>query len=235
MLRLLPIAFLLLGLGLLAGSGYAAWSEVQFRRDAVETDGQVVEMLARTSRRDGRTSTSYVPVFVFTLPDGTKRRVEGGVASNPPCCTVGQAVRIRYRPEAPERAQMTGFMESWLVATILGGIGFVFAVVGWGIRGVGRGGGSGGAMPVPPAVPAPAHAMTFPLPLVGLRREPGQWFLQARWSDPRSGVQRLFESPPIPFDPVPQMRSMTTVAVTFDPGDPNSAYRMDLSFLRAPG
>jgi hypothetical protein len=88
-------------------------------------------------------------------------------------------------------------------------------------------------------VAAPAHAMTFQVPLAGLRRDHGpegpRWILQARWSDPRSGVQRLFESPPIPFDPVPQMRTMTNVNVTFDPGDPNGAYAMDLSFLVAPG
>lgn len=237
MKRILPALFLVVGLALLAGSGFAIWSEINFRRGAVETNGQVVEMLTRSSRdRDRRTTSyTYVPVFVFTLPDGTKRRVEGGVASNPPCCTVGETIRIRYRPEAPEHAQMTGFMESWFVATLLGGMGLVFALVGKAIWGFGRPGGvvvSGGP------VAAPANAMTFQVPLAGLRRDQGpggpHWIVQARWSDPRSGMQRLFESPPIPFDPVPQMRSMTSVNVTFDPGDPTSAYAMDFSFLVAP-
>ena len=233
MLRILPVLFLLLGVGLLAGSGYAAWQEVKFRRGAIETNGLVVEMLAGSSRDgDGRTSRTYRPVFVFSLPDGTKRRVEGGVASNPPCCTVGDTVRVRYRPEAPERAQMTGFMESWFVTSLLGGMGAVFALVGFAVIGVGRRRGVVG--PAGGLVPPPANAMTFQVPLVGLRREAMAWILQARWSDPRSGVQRLFESPPIPFDPVPQMRTMTSVNVAFDPGDPSSAYAMDLSFLVAP-
>lgn len=237
MKRILPALFLLVGIGLLAGSGYATWREFEFRRGAIETDGQVVEMLSQSSRdRDGRTSRTYTPVFVFTLPDGTKRRVEGGVASNPPCCTVGETVRVRYRPEAPERAQMTGFMESWFVATLLGGMGAVFTLVGLAVTGiVGR---SGAAIPGAP-VAAPANTVTFQVPLAGLRREQGpegmRWIVQARWSDPRSGTQRLFESPPIPFDPVPQMRSMSAVPVTFNPGDPNGAYAMDLSFLVAPG
>jgi hypothetical protein len=233
MLRILWVLFLLLGAGLLAGSGYAAWREVEFRRGAVETDGLVVEMLAGSSRHStGRTSRTYTPVFVFSLPDGTKRRVEGGVASNPPCCAVGDTVRVRYRPEAPEHAQMAGFMESWFVATLLGGMGAVFALVGFAVMGAGR---RRGVVAVPGGpVAAPARAMTFAVPLVGLRRDAAGWVLQARWSDPRSGVQRLFESMPIPFDPVPQMRTMNSVNVAFDPGDPNGAYAMDLSFLVPP-
>lgn len=240
MRRIIPALILLLGVGLLAGSGYAIWREIEFRRGAIETSGQVVEMLSRSSRdRDGRTSRSYTPVFVFSLPDGTKRRVEGGVSSNPPCCTVGETVRVRYRPEAPERAQMTGFMESWFVATLLGGMGAVFTLVGLAVMGItGRSTGLA-ALPGTPPVAAPPNTVTFQVPLAGLRREQGpeglRWIVQARWSDPRSGMQRLFESPPIPFDPVPQMRSMSAVPVTFNPGDPNGAYAMDLSFLVAPG
>jgi len=80
--------------------------------------------------------------------------------------------------------------------------------------------------------------MTFSVPLAGLRRidTPGgpRWILQARWADPRSGVQRLFESEPLPFDPVPQMRQMNAVQVSFDPSMPEGPSWMDLSFLREP-
>lgn len=233
MTRILPAIFLLIGVALLTGSGFAAWSEMKFRAGAIETDGQVVELLRQRSSGDRRDSYSYRPVFIFALPDGTKRRVEGGVSSNPPCCTVGERVRVRYRPEAPERAAMTGFMESWFVATLLGGMGLVFTLIGTAVFAKA---GRGGATPVAVAPNAPMQSpmMTFAVPLVGLRRQPGQWFLQARWSDPRSGVQRLFESPSIPFDPVPQMRGMTGVDITFDPGDPDGPFAMDLSFLVAP-
>lgn len=230
--RIIPSILLATGVALLAGSGYAAWREVQFRREAVETSGLVVEMMSR-SRSDGRTSRTYAPVFVYALPDGTKRRAEGTVWSDPPCCTVGEAIRVRYRPEAPDRAYMVGFMESWFVATLLGGMGLVFTLIGGVVM---RVGGRGGMVAVPSPIAGPANAMTFAVPLAGLRRDGAmQWVLQARWSDPRSGMQRLFESPPIPFDPVPQMRAMTSVNVTFDPDDANGMYAMDLSFLVAPG
>ena len=229
--RFLPWIFLLFGIGLLAGGGFAAWLEFEFRRGAVETDGRVVEMRSRI-RHDSGNSPTYTPVFTFALPSGKLQRVEAGVSSNPPCCTVGQAIRVRYRPEAPERAQMTGFMQSWFVATLLGCMGLVFALVGAGVMRLTRSGTRAQALPAASA--AVPRAMTFAVPLVGLRRAGAAYILQARWADPRSGVQRLFESEPLPFDPVPQMRGMSAVNIAFDPGQPEGPYWMDLSFLREP-
>jgi hypothetical protein len=250
MTRILPWIMLLVGLGLLAGGAFAGWREVEFRRGAIETDGRVVEMISSTSTsRDRGTTRTYAPVFTFALPNGKLQRAEGGVFSNPPCCRVGDTIRVRYRPEAPERAQMTGFMESWFVTTLLGGMGLVFLLVGAavmrGVRprgaaavaaaGAAWAGAGGGLAADASAMPGGlAQVMTFSVPLAGLRQAGGAWILQARWADPRSGVQRLFESEPLPFDPVPQMRSMSAVNVAFDPGQPDGPYWMDLSFLREP-
>ncbi len=226
---------LLAGVGLLVGAGFAVWSEVEFRRIAVETDGRVVQMLSHSSRSSsGGSSRTYTPVFAFRLPDGKEIRVEGGVSSNPPCCTVGEAVRVRYDPAQPDRAAMTGFMSSWFVATLLGGMGITFTGFGMLAMKVIR----RSRMATPAgAVTSPA-AMSFTLPLAGLRREQAgdgpRWILQARWTDPANGTSRLFESEPLPFDPVPQMRQMTTIQVQFDPAAPNGPYRMDTSFLVAP-
>uniref|UniRef100_UPI0018DFB7D5 hypothetical protein n=1 Tax=Roseomonas rosulenta TaxID=2748667 RepID=UPI0018DFB7D5 len=91
--------------------------------------------------------------------------------------------------------------------------------------------------PPPPAVEPPGHGV--PVPLAGLRREDTaagpRWFVQARWSDATGEATRLLESEPLRYDPVPQMKALTSVRVAFE-GEPASApYRMDLSFLRAPG
>jgi hypothetical protein len=232
--RWIVLGLLLLGLLLLAGGTYAAWREIAFRRVAVETDGRVVEMLRSTGSRDrdGRTSVTYRPVFTFALPDGKLVRVEASVSSDPPCCRVGDRVRVRYDPARPERAAMTGFVESWLVTTILGGMGAVFGGIGLVLLRV-----TGGRRAAASTEAQGMNAMTFAVPLAGLRREAGpdgpRWVIQARWADPRSGVTRLFESEPLAFDPVPQMRDMTMVQVRFDPGRPDTPYWMDLSFLRA--
>ena len=240
--RWLPWIFPLVGLGLLAGAGLAVAMELSFRRGAVETEGRIVQMIPR-SGTDGHRSRTWTPVFAFRLPDGKEMRVVAGYSSSPPCCAVGEVVRVRYDPADPSRAQMAGFVASWLVAAILGGIGLVFLLVGLLVaRLMRRVGGvmamavPGGAVPMGmPGPMAPPGMMTVRVPLAGLRREGPAYVLQARWTDPRSGMQRLFESVPIPFDPVPQMRSMSAVPVTFNPGDPNGAYAMDLSFLVAPG
>jgi hypothetical protein len=146
---------------------------------------------------------------------------------------VGDRVRVRYDPAQPARAAMTGFTQSWLVTAILGGMGVVFVGVGLAVWRL-----MAGRAPASPGAAAPAGAMVHAVPLAGLRREAGRdgprWFIQARWTDPRSGVARLFESEPLPFDPVPQMRDMTMVQVRFDPSRPDDPYWMDLSFLRAP-
>lgn len=230
-LRILPWILLLLGIGLLVGCGFAIWSEIKFRRIAIETDGRVVDMIRSTSRdRDGRTSVNYKPVFVYHLPDGKEIRVEGGVASNPPCCRVGDPVRVRYDPAHPARAAMTGFTDSWLVASILGGMGLIFTLIG--ITIVRAFGPRSKAMAM---VQAASAAPTHMVPLAGLRREMGaegmRWIVQARWQHPQTGATRLFESPPLPFDPVPQMRQMSSVQIRFDPSVPDGPYQMDLSFL----
>lgn len=226
----LPMA--VIGAALLAGAGYATWSEMQFRRIAVETEGRVVRMLREfSSDSDGRRSATYRPVFTFTLPDGREVRAEGSVASNPPCCTVGEAVRVRYDPARPERAAMVGFMESWFLTVFLGGMGTAF--LGFGVLGLRY------ASRRERALAASGGMPSIPVPLAGLRREglppSARWVVQARWTDPGSGAARLFESEPLPFDPVPQMRHMTTVPVCFDPSRPDGPYRMELGFLEPPG
>lgn len=227
MARILPWVFLLIGLGLLGGASFAAWSEISFRGAAAEADGRVVELRPSTSRdRDGRVSTTYAAVFTFTLPDGRVVRVAPGTSSNPPCCSVGEVVRVRYDPQRPERAQMVGFLSSWLVTLILGALGVVFTGVGFGARALFGSGSKGAGLP------------WVEVPLAGLRRDSSpfgpRWVVQARWTDPRSGASRLFESEPLTFDPVPQMQQMRAVQVRFDPAKPQGIYEMDLSFLEDP-
>jgi len=230
-LRWFAWSFLLPGLGLLAGAGFAAWQEIDFRRGAVEVEGRIVAMRA-TSDSDG--DRVWTPVFAFKLPDGREVRVAGSYASSPPCCRVGDAVRVRYDPAHPERAAMEGFMSSWFLATLLGGLGVVFTGVGLLLRRLLRRVGATGGASVAGLV-----TVAVPARLAGLRQVQGPqgrgWVVQARGIDPRSGAERLYESEPLPFDPTPQMMRMTSVTVAVQPLLGPEADRMDLSFLRDPG
>ncbi|MBP0462969.1 DUF3592 domain-containing protein [Roseomonas sp. PWR1] len=249
--RWLGWLFLLLGLLFAAGAGGFVWFEMKFRERSVEVEGRIVQMIQRASNSSGGSrSSTWTPVFAFRLPDGKEVRVEASFSSSPPCCAVGDRVTVRYDPADPVDARMAGFMSDWFLITVFGGMAAVFLLLGGLLlRFAARGGApvvAGGPAPgafagQPMSTPAAAQAgsppgvATFQVPLIGLRREGAAYILQARWSDPRSGVARFFESVPIPFDPVPQMRQMDSVAIAFDPSQPDGPYMMDLSFLRAPG
>lgn len=230
--RWLAWLFLLIGLGAAGGAGIAVWLELDFRGRSAEAEGRIVQMIQRANTSGtGSRSATWTPVFAFRTPDGKEVRVEAGFSSSPPCCAVGDRVTVRYDPANPASAQMAGFLSSWLVATILGGMGAVFLLIGGLVMRFATRQGPGPAA----AAEAPPGVMTFQVPLVGLRRDGAAYILQARWADPRSGVARFFESVPIPFDPVPQMRQMDSVAISFDPSQADGPYMMDLSFLQAPG
>jgi hypothetical protein len=166
---------------------------------------------------------------------------------------VGEDVTVRYRPEQPRDARIASFMDAFFWPTLLGGFGlfWIFIVVmselpqHVPVRAGGTGRAAAGRYRPAPAPRArqaaavPKGLAVIDTPLAGLRRaetpDGPRWFVQARWRDPARGIERIFESEPLPFDPVPQMRDRTTVAVLFDPGLPDGPHEMDLAFLRAPG
>lgn len=220
---------LLIGAALLGFAGWAAWAELSFRARAVMTDARIVQMRPSTSRdSDGQMSTVYYPVFDFALPDGRVVRAVGPVGSGRPCCEVGDAVRIRYDPARPQRAAQDSFEDSWLLTTVLGGFGTVMFLAGLLVWRVFK------PMPPMPRLP-PGSYSRIPSTLAGLRTEETpagrRWIVQARGTVP--GHERLFESEPLPFDPVPQMDGMTEVGVWVEQRAGGRAV-MDLAFLTPP-
>lgn len=249
--RSLPATLLAIGAVFLLGAGAITWFEVAFIRASVAVPGQVVDMRV--------TSGGSSPIFTFTTRDGVAMRVVSRVVSTPPCCDVGEAVTVRYRPATPRDASIVSLQDSWLWVGVLGGFGLLWFIPGLiALRAHlihrrrpaeavaaatphrRRPGKGATAVALPAGVVVAQHAPAsppIPLPLAGLRRAETpagpRWFVQARWTDD-AGRERIFESIPLPFDPVPQMRRMSSVNVIFDPGDPNGAHAMDLSFLAAP-
>lgn len=226
MLRRMWLGFLGPGVLMLVAAGVVLWIDLDFRASAVEADGRVVRMLRDASpSSSGGPAATFAPVFAFTLPDGRKVEVVSRNYSYPPCCRTGQAVRVRYDPAQPEQAEIVGNFTNWIVFGVLALVGTIFTGVGLALRAIVR---RIGAM----------AGRVQEVPLVGMRRSDGpegpRWIVQARWTNPASGASRLFESDPLPFDPVPQMRGLQRVRVIFDPAWPEGAYAMDLSFLHAP-
>lgn len=234
--RLSPArALLLTGWFLLANgalmlvlSAVAYVAQTRFQARAVETGGVVVALVRRDHppTRDAAASETFAAVFEFDLPNGRRQRVEASFSSNPPCCAVGETVRVRYDPSRPESAAIVGFWSAWGWTTILGGIGG--ALLLGGAVGVLKGRGLRRL--------EDAHGWVE-VPLVGVQvlgsGSDRRWVLVARWDDPLRGP-RTFESDPMGYDPADQMRGIATVAVLFDPNDPNGAYMVDTGFLKDP-
>jgi len=240
-----------------AGTAAAAWPAIVMLSTTRSAEGRFVAVeraAAPGNPAEGERRGDSMLVIAFRTADGREFRItEQRRLLQPPEFWLGQAVPVRYRPEAPETAS-TGAVDGLLdVALIVGFFAVVWGAV-WAVllrasmlhrrrgrrQAMGRQGPRDKDAPRRPqrsARPAGAgHEETARL--VGLRQqetaEGTRWIVQARATDPRSGAERLIESEPLPFDPVPQMRRMDRVAIAFDPSRPDGPCRMDLSFLRDP-
>lgn len=135
--RVLGLVFATLGALLLAGSGIAAAIEAAAQARMTEAEGRIVGMLAGERRDRGRVHAQWTPVFAF-VAGGREMRVVAGFATSPPCCAVGDAVRVLHDPAAPDRARIAGRWENWIVALVLAGAGAVFLLVGLAALGIDR-------------------------------------------------------------------------------------------------
>jgi hypothetical protein len=108
------------GAGLLVAALVAIHSTLAFREDAIETPGSVVAI------------ESGKPVVEFVDREGRSQRVVGSVSSKPPAYEVGERVTVRHPPGRPGEARIDGWLETWFLATLLGGMGTAFAALGGG-------------------------------------------------------------------------------------------------------
>lgn len=228
-LRLLTWIFGAVGVGLLIGAGIAATFTIQFRARSIPARGTIVDEDGGWRRGGGR---SYAPVFEYTDADGQRHRARATVSSNPPAYDVGDAVTVRYDPRHPADARLDSFLENWFVATLLGGLGLVFAGVAAGFVVTGVVGRRRRAW-------LEQHGLRVDAKVIGVaidtrfqvnNRNP--WRIQAQWLDPRRNTLHLLQSEAIWFDPSDLLPA--TVGVWIDPDNPKR-YWMDTGFLPQEG
>ncbi len=122
--------FAIVGLGLLCGS-YWAWSSSQgYIDEGIRTTGTVIDLEYRSSD-DG--SGTYAPVVEFQDREGVRRVYHSTSSSSPPAYSRGEQVDLYYMPGEPERAMIDSFMDRYFAPLVLGGMGVVFSLVGFGI------------------------------------------------------------------------------------------------------
>lgn len=119
------LIFFAIGGALLAGGAFAWLHTRRFVAESVRGFGEVVGLQEHND--DGVT---YSPVIRFSGPGGRPVEFTETTSSNPPGYSVGDRVAILYRPHDPKRARVASPWRLYLLASILGGIGGVFFLIG---------------------------------------------------------------------------------------------------------
>jgi hypothetical protein len=128
----IPAVFLLCGIGLLIGGFVSVGRTRAFLRKAIETSGEVVDLLEEPPYESGESPT-YRPVVSYVLPSSRRIRFQSMVHSNPPEYAIGESVAILYEPDRPHEARIRSFTSLWLLGIILVGLGMIFSALGAGL------------------------------------------------------------------------------------------------------
>jgi hypothetical protein len=116
------LACLALGVGLLLAGAATFVHTKRFVAGAEHATGTVVDH-SSSSTSEG---IVYYPVVRFTTAEG--RTVEfssSSGSSSPP--DVGDRVEVRYDPDDPQDAELSGFFDLWGWTIALGGLGILFS------------------------------------------------------------------------------------------------------------
>jgi hypothetical protein len=116
---ILGLVFAVIGTIFLAVGGGMGWRSVRFL-GAPTVDGVVVAV------------GGGIPTAKYKVKD-VEYQVRGAISSKPPAFQVGDKVAVLYNPEKPGDSQIDSFVERWLFLLVFGGLGAVFALIGWGI------------------------------------------------------------------------------------------------------
>ena len=223
--KIIALIFLLIGMGLIAGSMALYSHENTFLAQAKLAQGTVKALVPSHSSN----SITYHAGVEFITAEGATIQFTSSSGSNPPAYHLEEKVEVFYIPSQPERAEIKGFFSQWGAVAILGGIGMVFALIGGGIfffialslkkqawlklNGT--------------PVEATIKEVFLDTSLAVNGRNPFR--IMAQWQDPVTSKLHLFKSDSIWFDPAEYIRG-NTVTVLIDSQNPKK-YWMDTSFL----
>jgi hypothetical protein len=128
--RIVFIAFLGVGILLLAIGAYTVYHTRQFIKSAVEGTGMVIENVWQEGTdRHGNTSGAYYPRVRFRTASGRDMVFLSGAGSMPAAHQTTEAVTILYDPSDPTHASIKGW-SLWIVSMILLGLGSIFSTIG---------------------------------------------------------------------------------------------------------
>ncbi|MFY8149290.1 MAG: DUF3592 domain-containing protein [Prochlorococcaceae cyanobacterium] len=221
----LKIVFTLAGIAMLSGTFFLARNTMNFLAQASRTHATVVDLVASRSSD----SITYAPSVQFTSLNGEPVQFVSSTSSNPPGYAVGQKVEVLYRPASPRDAEINAFFPLWGGATIMGGLGVIFAGTGIGITLAPWLSRRGEEKIRQNAVVIETDFQTVQLNtfLTVNGRNPFQILTQ--WLDPATGKLHVFKSKNLWFDPSPYIPDQK-IKVSLREGKPKK-YHVDVSYL----
>lgn len=223
-MRWLSILFLVIGLGLLGGSGAIWRNHATFAAHARRTQGTVTDLVFHSSSKGGGT---YSPSVEFEA-DGRVIHISGS-GTSPPAFSRGEQVTVFYPPENPEAGRIDSFSENWLGILIMSGIGLVFALIGGGMIGAAMRTRKVNAWLATNGlrIQAKLENVLYDTSLKVNGRSP--WRLICQWQHPVTQKVYVFKSANIWFDPTSFVKR-DTLDVLVDMDNPRR-YHVDTSFL----
>jgi Protein of unknown function (DUF3592) len=99
-----------------------------FLAQSVLAEGRVVGF--RRQREGGSERDSFFPQIEFHTQAGHPVRFESETGSESPSLCVGDVVRVRYRADAPNEAELDEIFTLWGLPLLLGALGAIFSAVG---------------------------------------------------------------------------------------------------------
>ena len=222
--------FAAMGFCMLLGALYFYQNTQDFLKNAVTTNGTVIENERSTHRRKGRSeAVTYHPVIAFKTDNGSALEFTSSAGTNKKTYAKGDVVEVLYLKSSPQEAKMNSFFSLWGVSVILGALGAVFLIVGYSIiffagqrrkkiaylkqNGV--------------AVTALVKEVAVNTKLKVNGKRPYQ--IIAQWNNPRTSTPLTLKSENIWFDPAPHIKD-DKISVLIDRENPKTYY-VDISFL----
>ena len=224
-IKIIKYLFSAIGLGMLVGSFLLYQNTASFLTNAIKAEGVVVNLVASRSSD----STTYRPTVRFKTIEGSMVEFTSSTGSNPASYSRGEKVTVLYLPQQPDEARIDSFFSLWGGATIVGGLGSVFFLIGFGmiIYGVRKQRKKEHLLERGTRINTQYQSVSRNTSLTVNGRHP--YVITSQWMNPKTNELHIFESDNIWFDPEQHIKG-ETVMVFIDPDDP-SQYHVDISFL----
>ena len=218
---------LLMGTGFLIVALILFVNTRNFLKGVSSTEGIVTELVRRKS--SSSTAILYRPVVEFKTKDGSIVEFTSSTGSNPPRYAKGDSIVLYYNETFPEQATIDEFFPLWGPASIMGGFGTLFFLVGL-LRIV-----SGRTRDIKVeylkengvAIKARFQVVKKNRALVVNNRHPYKIYVQ--WMNPATSKVYVFSSKNIWFDPTAYIKT-DELTVLIEPDNPKK-YHVDVSFL----